>query len=75
MFLHLGNNYIINKNDIIGIFNIKQKRSNIYKFFLKPKLGEKNVVDLTNKFEPGSCILTTDKIILSSIASQTLKNR
>ncbi len=75
MFLHLGNNYIINKNEIIGIFDIKKKRANIYKFFLKPKLCEKNIIDLTNKFEPVSCILTTDKIILSSISSLTLKNR
>ena len=75
MFLHLGNNYLIRKNEIIGIFDIRQKRANIYKLFVKPKLGTKDIVDLTNKFEPVSCILTTDKIILSSIASQTLKNR
>ncbi len=75
MFLHLGNNYVIKTSDIIGIFDIRQKRTNLYKFFLKQKLEEGNVINLTDKYEPASCIVTMDKIILSGISSLTLKNR
>ncbi len=75
MFLHLGNNYVIKTSDIIGIFDIRQKRTNLYKFFLKQKLEEGNVINLTDKYEPANCIVTTDKIILSGISSLTLKNR
>ena len=69
MFLHLGNNYVIKTSDIIGIFDIRQKRTNLYKFFLKQKFEEGNVINLTDKYEPASCIVTTDKIILSGISS------
>jgi len=75
MFLHLGNNYIIKTQDIIGIFDIRQKKANIYKLFIKPKLEQKNVVKLTAKYDPASCILTTDKLILSGISALTLRNR
>ena len=75
MFLHLGNNYIVKTEEIIGIFDIRQKRANIYKNFIKPKLEQENIVNLTDKYDPASCVITTDKIILSGISSLTLKNR
>lgn len=77
MFLHLGNNYLVKNEDIIGIFDIRNKKTNIYKFFLKPKLEVKDdrLVILTDKYDPSSCIVTKDKIILSAISSMTLKNR
>jgi extracellular matrix regulatory protein B len=75
MFLHLGNNYVIKTEEIVGIFDIRQKRANVYKNFLKPKLGSKEVINLVDKFEPSSCIVTTDKIILSGLSSLTLQSR
>mgnify|MGYP000152209977 FL=1 len=39
MYLHLGNNYIIKNSEIIGIFDIRNKRTNLYRLFLKPQLG------------------------------------
>jgi len=75
VFLHLGNNYIIKTSEIIGIFDIRKKRANVYKFFLKPKLEQGNVINLTDKYEPASCIVTKENIILSGISSLTLKNR
>lgn len=75
MFLHLGNNYLVKNEDIIGIFDIRNKKTNIYKNFLQPKLKEKNMVILTDKYDPSSCIVTKDKIILSAISSMTLWNR
>lgn len=75
MYLHVGNNYVIREDEIIGIFDIRNKRTNIYRFFLRPKLGGKNVVDLTTDFPPSSCVVTKDKIILSGISSKTLQRR
>ena len=75
MYLHLGNNYLLKTSELIGIFDIRNKKTNIYKNFLKPKLQDKNTVILTDKYEPASCIVTKDKIILSGISSLTLKNR
>lgn len=39
MYLHVGNNYVVRCDEIIGIFDIRNKRTNIYRFFLKPRLG------------------------------------
>lgn len=75
MYLHLGNNCVIRSADIIGIFDIRKKRANVYKNFLKPKLQDENIIDLSEKYPPASCIVTTDTIVLSGISSLTLKNR
>ena len=72
MYLHVGNNYVVRCDEIIGIFDI---RKNIYRFFLRPKLEQGNVVDLTENFPPSSCVVTRDKIILSGISSKTLQRR
>jgi len=75
MYLHVGNNYVVRTDEIIGIFDIRNKRTNIYRFFLKPKLQQENVIDLTDSFPPSSCVVTRDKIILSGISSKTLQKR
>ena len=63
MYLHLGNNYVIKNSEIIGIFDIRNKRTNLYRLFLKPQLGTSKVLDLTDAYPPASCIVTSDKII------------
>ena len=75
MYLHVGNNYVVRCDEIIGIFDIRNKRTNIYRFFLKPRLGGDNVVALTEDYPPASCVVTRDKIILSGISSRTLRKR
>ena len=69
MYLHLGNNYVIKNSEI------RNKRTNLYRLFLKPQLGTSKVLDLTDAYPPASCIVTSDKIILSGISSKTLMNR
>ena len=75
MYLHVGNNYVVRCDEIIGIFDIRNKRTNIYRFFLKPRLGPDRVIDLTGDFPAASCVVTRDKIILSGISSRTLRKR
>lgn len=53
MYLHVGNNYVVRCDEIIGIFDIRNKRTNIYRFFLKPRLGTDQVIDLTGGFPCG----------------------
>ena len=75
MYLHLGNNYVVRTDEIIGIFDIRNKRTNLYRFFLNPYLESHQVVNLSGAYAPASCIVMTDKVILSGISSRTLKNR
>jgi hypothetical protein len=75
MYLHLGNNYIVRTDEIVGIFDIRNKRTNLYRFFLRPYLESGKVINLSGDYPPASCIVTTDKVILSGISSRTLRNR
>ena len=75
MYLHVGNNYVVRNDEIIGIFDIRNKRTNLYRFFLKPKIEAHQVIDLTEESPPSSCVVTVDKIILSGISSKTLQRR
>lgn len=75
MYLHVGNNYVVRNDEIIGIFDIRNKRTNLYRFFLKPKIEAHQVIDLTEEFPPSSCVVTVDKIISSGISSKTLQRR
>ena len=75
MYLHLGNNYVIKNSEIIGIFDIRNKRTNLYRLFLKPQLGTSKVLDLTDAYPPASGSVTSDPLILSGLSSKTLMNR
>lgn len=77
MYIHIGKNYILNNNDIIGIFNIKTlKKTNSYDYILE-NLSEK-INDISGG-KPKSLILTNkDKknvVYISNILSSTIGNR
>ena len=77
MYLHIGKDYILNNNDIIGIFNINTlKKSNSYDYVLE-NLSEK-VIDISGG-KPKSLILVSknNKNIgyISNILSSTIGNR
>lgn len=77
MYLHIGKDYILNNNDIIGIFNINTlKKSNSYDYILE-NLSEK-VIDISGG-KPKSLILVSknNKNIgyISNILSSTIGNR
>lgn len=75
MYLHVGNNVVVREDELVGIFDIRNKRTNIYRFFLRPKMEKNQVIDLTDHFSPSSCVVTKDKIILSGISTRTLRKR
>lgn len=77
MYLHIGKDYILNNNDIIGIFNINTlKKSNSYDYILE-NLSEK-VIDISGG-KPKSLILVSKNskniAYISNILSSTIGNR
>ena len=76
MYLHIGKDYILNKNEIIGIFNIDSlKKMNCYDKIIEQI---EHIEDLSdNKYK--TLILTKEenklKAYISSILSTTIASR
>ena len=71
MFLHIGYNITIPLKNIIAIYNLQ---GNNNKSFLSSMRHKEKVVDLSDR-TPKSCIITDNKIYLSSISVNTLQKR
>ncbi len=65
MYLHLGHNNNTEIREIIGIFDLSTCQSPLFTGLLPLKRKSKNK----------SCVLTSDQVIASSIASTTLYKR
>lgn len=79
MFVHIGNNRIINTKDIICIYNISSmKKTKEYENLVK-ELKEKNrIIDISNKEEKTLIITEEEKQMkgyISNISSVTLGKR
>ena len=79
MFVHIGNNRIINTKDIICIYNISSmKKTKEYENLVK-ELKEKNrIIDISNKEEKTLIITEEEKQMkgyISKISSVTLGKR
>lgn len=77
MFLHIGDNILLAKKDIIAILNWetdKERNANMsfYKSFQQRK---KPIFTCKDQDKVKSLILTEDALYLSPISSQTLKKR
>ena len=79
MFLHIGNNEIINKNDIIGIFNIKKIKEKKEFENIIIALKEKENLIIINNNEKNTLIITSEKNnikgYITNISSITLAKR
>ena len=75
MYLHLGADCVVKSSEIVGIFSLQDKKSNIYEEFFKPNLKKYKIVDLSGDIFPSSCIVTKDTLYLSGISPGTLKRR
>lgn len=77
MYLHIGNNIILRKEDIIGIFDYKEMQENKISSQLLEKI-KNNIINYEARGEK-SIILTKEKGImkgyLSNISSITLLKR
>ena len=79
MFLHIGNNEIIKKENIIGIFNLKTIKNTIeYKKIIN-NLKEKNLLVNNENIEKNTLIITEEekniKGYITNISSTTLIKR
>ncbi len=78
MYLHIGNNVILNKKDIIFILDYENlKENNIFKEFYT-NIDKNNITDISEG-KPKSIIITKENDILkgyiSNISSTTLGKR
>ena len=67
MFLHIGNDVMISKREIIGIFDAKN--------FKQTENLSVTIMSLPKGQKIKSAVLTTDKIYFSPITSGTLQKR
>ncbi len=79
MFLHIGEEYLIKKNNIIGIFDIENTTiSKITREYLTDKEKRGQIVTINDEL-PKSFIVTREKninkIFITSISSRTLEKR
>ncbi|MEG2813050.1 MAG: DUF370 domain-containing protein [Oscillospiraceae bacterium] len=83
MYLHLGEDVIINDKDIVGIFDLEKcSLKKETKSFLSASTKNKNVINVSYKM-PKSFILTNIKnkgtsenhLYISQISTQTLRKR
>ena len=75
MYLHIGADYVIKNSEIIAIFNIRDKQSEIYKKYVMQAKDKYKIIDMLDNGEYTSCILTNDILYLSAISTLTLKRR
>lgn len=74
MYLHIGGSVVIPLKSIISILCLKDHNSKINKDFLGRCDLEGKLEKLFKK-EPKSCVITEEKIYLSSLSSQALIKR
>lgn len=73
MFLHVGNDILVEYNKIIGVFDMAD--STVSRNIKEKKLFTDKQVIYISKQDIKSCILTAEKIYFSNISSTTLMKR
>lgn len=75
MFIHLGENCVIRKKDMIAVFDIENtSTSQITKEYLNKAGKMKKVIYVTEEM-PKSFVVTEREIYISSLSPQTLIRR
>lgn len=75
MYLHAGNNKVIKKKDIIGIFDLDTSTiSGITRKYLH-EADKEGIVETVQEELPKSFILTNDKIYMTQLSTATLHGR
>lgn len=79
MFIHLGQNTVVKKKDIIGIFDLDTSTVSIHtRNFLKKATENKEVINVSLEL-PKSFVITSNekkqKVYISQLAASTLEKR
>jgi regulator of extracellular matrix RemA (YlzA/DUF370 family) len=75
MFLHLGGEIVVLKEDIIAILDINTKKSTSTREFMEIAKDEGFIRQITEAGKEKSIIITSKDIFISSISCTTLKKR
>ncbi len=76
MYLHLGGNTVVALKEIIAIIKINGYNSKINSDFIDiGKFDNKIINSFSDDDKPKSCIITDDKLFLSSVSALTLLKR
>jgi len=79
MYLHIGGNHVIDRRDIIGVFDIEKSTvSNITRDYLRKQERRGRVITIVSDMPKSFIVVSTDSntyVYLSSISPVTLKKR
>ncbi len=76
MFIHLGGDTVVPKEEVIAILNLQLvNKSDINREFMELAEDDGFITSITDNATPKSFIITTKKIFLSPISPTTLKKR
>ena len=79
MYLHIGGNHVIDRRDIIGVFDIEKSTiSNITRDYLRKQEKRGRVVTIVSDMPKSFIVVMKDNdtyVYLSSISPLTLKKR
>lgn len=80
MYLHIGNDLILNYNDVIAIFNIEalEKHKKIEAIIKDLEVEEKNIIDISENNKKTMILVNMNdenKIYISNITAGTLEKR
>lgn len=79
MYLHIGGDHVIDRRDIIGVFDIENSTvSNITREYLRKSEKKRRVITIKNDMPKSFIVVNKDNdicVYLSSLATSTLKKR
>ena len=76
MYLHVGGDYLIRKDKIIGIFDIENTSiSKHTRDFFKKRENEKNVINVSYELPRSFILDDEERVYISPISPQTLLKR
>jgi regulator of extracellular matrix RemA (YlzA/DUF370 family) len=74
LYLHIGGQWVVSLKDIVAILNI-EKLSKYNKEFYETLTYNKKLVEVSSIREAKTCVITSDKVYLTSISPYTLTKR
>ncbi len=76
MFIHLGGDIVVSKDEVIAILNTQlMKRTEVNREFMELAENEGFITPISDRTNAKSVIITSKKVYLSPISSVTLKKR
>ncbi len=75
MFLHLGGDVVVSKEDIIAILDVRTRKAPVTKEFIEIARDEGFIKSIYDQEKEKSFVITTRDIYMSPISCITLKKR